>query len=189
MTRMLGMLAIVACLGPSTPALAGDDMPLLVVDGELQIDPGVAVTAPFYFTAADLPVVAIAFSLDLDLDSLVFDPADNDGDGVPDAVSFPLGGAAVTAVDFDATDDDGELDVLLANLSGPLLPEGLFMEIELLPAATGWVSTWLRFSGSPEPSFGDDQGQAVPGSAVVLGPLFTDGFESGDLTGWSGAAP
>ena len=45
-------------------------------------------------------------------------------DGIPDAVTLPAGEPSVVVIDYDADDADGELDVLLANLSGAPLAEG-----------------------------------------------------------------
>jgi hypothetical protein len=175
-------LALAASAGA---VLAGDAGPVLAVDGELRTETGVAVTIPVGFAAGGHTITTVVFSLDLDLDRLGFDPADGDGDGVPDRVRFPQGAPPLTIVDFDAADEQGELDFLLANLSGFPLPEGVLVEIEAEAAGPGYVASWIRFSRNPPPSFGDDQGQSVPGTAVVLGvEIFADGFESGDLCGW-----
>ncbi len=160
--------------------------PELRLDGTLPMTPGVPLFVPVDFTADGFTIAAIAFSLDLDLDRLDFDPSDDDGDGVPDAVILPFGAPGLTLVSFDAGDVDGELDVLLANLSGLPLPEGLLIELEVVPTSGGGVASSIAFSHEPPPSFGDSDGQDVPGTAVVTGAaIFADGFESGDLGAWS----
>ncbi len=136
---------------------------------------------------------AEAFSLEIDLDDLGFDSTDDDGDGILDAVTFPLGEPELVYVAFaaDSADgDDGQLDVMLANLSGLPLLDGLLLEVELLPAADGWVASWIRFSLDPPPSFGGADGLDIRGTWVVLGAeLFADGFESGDLGAWASSSP
>ena len=135
-------------------------------------------------------VSAVAFSLDLDVGRLDLDPADADLDGVPDSITLFGDQPEVVVVNWDAGDADGELDVLLANLSGLPLPEGLIMEFELIPSGGGVVASWIRFSSDPPPSFSDDQGVDLEGTAVVLGALvFADGFESGDVSAWSSSLP
>ena len=157
-----------------------------MADGDLRTNDEDFVDVPIGFSPDGHDITSLVFSIDLDLGFLSFDPADDNGDGVPDAVSFPQGHPSFTFVDFDAADSDGELDVALGDLDGLPLPEGLLIEIRLMPTRFGTVATWLRFSSSPAPSFGNDQGQSVPGDAVVLGvEIFADGFESGDVSAWS----
>ncbi len=166
----------------------GQTGPELIVDGGQQATSGVPIFVPMIFISHGHEITAIAFSLDLDLESLDFDPADDDGDGIPDVVTFPFGAAGLTVVNFDAGDEDGELDVLLAELSGLPFSDGLLMELELFPATAGQVSRWIRFSQDPAPSFGNAQGEDVPGTVRVIGDeIFADNFESGDLSGWSSA--
>ncbi|MCP3980238.1 MAG: hypothetical protein GY716_13110, partial [bacterium] len=133
------------------------------------------------------PITAIAFSLDLDPAGLAFDPTDADLDGVPDAVTLPAGVPPVVVVNYDPADADGELDVLLADLSGTPLPEGVILEIEVTPSQSGTAAEWIRFSEDPPPSFSNDLGEDVCGSIQVLGSgvIFADGFETGDTCFWS----
>ena len=187
--RLLLTLQLLAALTISGNGLLGDELPgpELRLDGTLAMTLGVPLFVPIDFTANGFMITVIAFSLDLDLDRLDFDPSDDDGDGVPDAVLFPLGTPGLTFVTFDAGDSDGELDVLLANLSGLPLPEGLLIELEVVPLTDGTVASSIAFSQHPPASFGDSEGQDVPGTAVVTGAaeIFADGFESGDLGAWS----
>ncbi len=185
MKATLRLLLILHLLAAAT--VSGDEPPgpALLIDGTLPMTPSVPLFVPIDFSANDFMICAIAFSLDLD--RLDFDDRDDDGDGVPDAVRFPLGAPALTFVTFDAEDDGGELDILLANLSGLPLPEGLLIELEIVPASCGWVASAIAFSSEPQVSFGDCDGLDVQGIAVVVtgGAIFADGFESGDLCAWS----
>ncbi len=171
-----------SCGDPVPPPASG---PQLVFDGTLPLSPGVPVVVPLDFASDGYGVTAIALSFDIDLTQLAFDPTDGDGDGVPDSVTFPAGAPALTLVSFDADDEDGELDLLLADLSNQPFADGTLLEIELLPAVGGLAAHRLRFSRDPPASFGDAEGREVPGTAVVAGvEIFSDGFESGDLSAW-----
>ncbi len=163
--------------------------PELIIDGT----GGVTLGVPHY-VAVELAgsqafdVTSIAFSLDIQPDLLSFDPVDGDGDGTIDDVTFPLGAPGLASVTYDVGDGDGELDFLLANLSGLALPDGPLVELEFMPLRNGCLSAGIRFSVAPPASFGSSQGQDVPGTAVVIGGcLFADGFELGDLSAWSQA--
>ncbi len=161
------------------PGLFIDDMP--------PVSAGVLESVPVVLAASSDAIGGVAFSLDLDPARLSFDPTDSDGDGLPDAVSFPVGSPGMTWVEFDAADTGGELDLLLAELSGAALNSGVVLEIELLPQAAGHLSSGLRFSSAVQPSFGSVYGVSIPGRAELT--LFVDGFESGDTGVWSRTVP
>ncbi len=164
--------------------------PQLIIDGTVQVILGVPVHVQVEFVGQAFDVTSVAFSLDLQTELMSFDEADDDGDDMYDDVTFPLGAPALAHVEYDETDDDGELDFLLANLSGLPLPDGPLVEIEFLPSRDGCLSAGIRFSSDPLPSFGNSEGQDVEGTAVVTGGcLFADGFESGDLSAWSQVVP
>ncbi len=193
-THLLLPTVIFLLLAWATAAAEGQESrPLLVLHGDQQTSQGVPVFVPVDLIKSGYDVTAVAFSLAIGLDDLRFDPADDDGDGIPDDVAFPLGQPELVYVAFEADGDDGDdgrLDVMLANLSGLPLLDGLLLEVELLPAASGWVASWIRFSLDPAPSFGGADGQDIPGTWVVTGArLFTDGFESGGLGAWASASP
>ena len=126
------------------------------------------------------------FSIDIDTRRLRFNPADHDMDGVPDAVTLPQGRPSLTYVVYDPDDESGELDVMLANLSGAPLPEGTIMVVKLRPRRRGSVFSRVDFADDPEASFGTPQGQTVEGVTLKLGGgIFADGFETGDTRRWS----
>ncbi len=184
--RCLTAVAFLAAGLLAAGAAGAQPGPTLVLDGSLPTVPQVQVAVPLGFTNGGHAITAIAFSLDLDPAGLAFDPTDSEPDGVPDSVTLPAGMPQIVVVDYDPADVDGELDVLLANLSGPPLPEGVIMEFELTPSQSGIVASWIRFSDDPPPSFSNDQGEDVEGTAIVLGDelIFADGFESGDTSSW-----
>ncbi len=177
------------CLGFLTLGLAtagAQTGPTLVLDAGQPTSPGTPVAVPLGFANQGHAISALVFSFDLDPAGLAFDPTDADGDGIPDSVTLPAGMPSIAVVVYDATDLDGELDVLLANLSGAPLAEGVILELELTAHHNGSAASWIGFSDDPPPSFGNAQGQNVEGTAVVLGPalVFADGFESGDTSAW-----
>ncbi len=163
-SKHCGWIILVLAATVSAQAPPG---PELVLDGSPLLAAGVPVRVAIDFESHGYAITAVAFSLDVDLDRLGFDPADADEDGVPDAANFPFGSPSLTFVRFDAGDPDGELDVLLADLSGQPLIDGLRLEIELLPTAGGRVAEFIRFSQAPPASFGNAQGEDVPGTTVV----------------------
>ncbi len=167
-------------------AAGAQEPPMLVLDARAETSPGIPVVLPLDFSNGGHAITAIAFSLDVDPAGLTFDPTDSDMDGIPDSITLPAGMPSTVVIAWDAADTDGELDVLLANLTGPPLPEGVIMEFELTPVLSGVAGTWIRFSNDPAPSFSNDQGEDVEGIAVVLGSdlIFADGFESGDTGAW-----
>ncbi len=177
------------CLGLLTLGLAtagAQSGPALVLDANQPTSPGIPVAVPLGFADHGHTIAAVVFSFDLDPAGLAFDPTDADMDGIPDAVTLPAGMPSIVVIDYDGTDLDGEIDVLLANLSGTPLAEGVILELELTANQSGTVASWIGFSGDPPPSFSNDQGQDVEGTAVVLDNevVFADGFESGDTSAW-----
>ncbi len=188
LARLWRTLAVVLSVGfLSVGPVDAQSGPTLILDASMQASPPVSVAVPLGFTGGDHTITAIAFSLDLDAAGLAFDPTDADLDGIPDAVTLPAGMPPIVVIDYDPDDPDGEIDVLLADLSGTPLAEGVILEFELTPSQSGTVASWIRFSDDPAPSFANDQGEDVAGTAIVLGSdiLFTDGFESGDTSAWS----
>jgi hypothetical protein len=97
--------------------------------------PGSTVAAPIVLTANGNAVAAAAFTMQID-PALVFDPADADADGVPDAVSFNTPAGFFKMVLYDAP--TRRLQVLVAGLVMPLpvLPDGAFATVHLQGAAS-----------------------------------------------------
>lgn len=165
---------------------AGEPHAVLGLDLTAPAHRGWPVFIPVHLTFEDTTVTALTFSLDIDIDRLRFRPDDDDMDGVPDAVTLPAGMPSMIYVGFDRDQDDGELDFMLANLSGAPLPQGIILKIRMRALSDGDLLDWVRFSTHPSPSFGNAQGQSVDGTTVVFGrAIFADGFESGDTSAWS----
>ncbi len=126
-------------------------------------------------------------ALSLDLDPAVFNPdeIDADSDGVPDLLVFPGGEPGLAVVSFDAADSDGELDLLVADLTMTPLAEGVLLELGVPVDGTWEPPAGLSVSSDPPPSFGSVTGVDV-GGQVYVGEtgIFSDGFESGDTTAW-----
>lgn len=151
---------------------------------------GARVTVPLAFAYEDATINALVFSIDLDTGRLTLDPADDNMDGVPDAVKLPAGMPSITYIGYDPDDTGGEIDVMLANLSGAPLPQGVILIFQLTPVRMGFISSWIGFSDDPPASFGEAQGQTVAGTTLVIGSeIFADGFESGDTSAWQNAGP
>ncbi len=177
--------ALIAVLLAASPA-AGEPPAVLALDVSARPVAGTPVKVPALFATFESTVTALVFSIDLDASRLLFDPTDSDGDGVPDAVELPEGRPSITFITYDPEDDDGEIDIMLANLSGAPLPEGVILEFTFEAVHGGRLSRWLRYSEDPSPSFGNAQGQNVGGIAIYLDrELFADGFESGDTSAWT----
>lgn len=132
-------------------------------------------------------VGSLAYSLDLDPGVFELSQIDVNGDYVPDHLRFPSGTPGLAFVEFSASDSDGELDILLADLGQAPLAEGVLVEIGI-PAAAA-QTRGFDLAHDPAPSFGSVTGGDLPGIAVVGILLFTDGFESGDTVRWSIALP
>jgi len=157
----------------------------LILDAAVQATQGIPLSVQVAFDNGGQVITALVLSLDLDGDRLTFDPVDADLDGLPDAVTLPAGRPSITVIDYDPADSDGEIDILLAELSGMPLPQGVILSFEMTPGQNGIVASWLDFSDDPPVSFGNDLGQDVEGVTEVLGAeIFVDGFESGDTNAW-----
>lgn len=183
--RVTGLVGLLACLSIAGIA-SGEPQAALVLDASMPVRAGTPVVLPIAFRYDGATISALVFSIDIDSDRLLFDPADNDMDGVPDAVTLPAGMPSIAYIGYDPDGAGGEIDIMLANLSGAPLPQGVILEIELTSTRRGFISNRIRFSDDPTASFGTAQGGNVDGITHVLGhQIFADGFESGDTGAWS----
>ena len=146
--------------------------------------PNQAVVVPLLFTAGGATVASMAFSLDIDLACLQFDPLDADNDYLPDAVQInpALPVDYSVGVNYSAADTDGEIDVTVIDYAPPFppIPDGTLMEITFsvvcnTAPGTSIVSPVL-FSQNPPVSYGAPSGQDVlgtseSGSVLVAVPM------------------
>ena len=167
--------------------------PRLELPADLLVSPDDTVSYPLSFAGNGQAISTVALSFDIDTTRLVFDPTDADLDGIPDSVRFLGTAASVRSVVYDPADLDGELDLLITDLSATpvTLADGTLLEIDFgVPGGEPILSQGLTFGADPGATFGDDQGRRVDGdSEVVVLILFTDGFESGDVSAWATSVP
>lgn len=197
-TLFMALIALPGAKAQSSPAIVSDQPyllqrvqpsqgvyqsgPLLQISSDRTATTGSIITLPISYIGDDTDVSSIAFSLDIDQVCLAFDPSDYNENGLPDAITFhtPLGINVLVAVDL--TDDDGELDIIIADFIPPfaILPDltPLF-EVRLktvCQAEPGKTrEAVVRFSADPEPSFGNTDSEAVSGQAfdglvTIVGP-------------------
>jgi len=153
---------------------------------------------PINFTSNGHSIATTAFSVDFDQTCLAFDPTDTDQDGIPDAVTFNLLGAFNASVTFDEGDSDGELDFFVADVLPPLasLPDGALATIVFTttcqPDPGASIISPVGFSDDPSASFGNTDGQSVPGTTTdgsvkilpeIAGDCNSDGaVDAGDIS-------
>lgn len=117
------------------------------------------VSVPISFIGRGHAIATTDFSLDLPETCLSFDPHDTDQDGIPDAISFSLPPAFQPTVDFDATDTNGEIDIVIADTVAPLasLPDSVIATVELnvncRPTPGTTLTATLAFANAPWASF------------------------------------
>lgn len=146
--------------------------PVLSLPAAAEPGAGGLVTVPVLLTTNGAQVAGLIVSLDLDQNCLVFDPADADGSGIPDAVAVSAPADFQVAVSYDAADADSELDVVIADFSPPhaLLPDGELVSVRLAVAC--WPPQGetrdlaLPFSMAPAASFSLPSGGSLYGSTV-----------------------
>ncbi len=175
-----------ACSGGSNVKPTGQPVPLgqavsldgpaLAIPDDVPASPAGSANVPVNYTANGHSISSVILSVDYDEEWLSFDATDGNGDGIPDTVTFNLPSAFNGSVTFDATDTDGELDFFMADLFPPLasLSDGEIVSIELdVGEAPGGTVTVVGFSQDPAASFGNTEGQSVPGTtddgSVIIG--------------------
>ena len=131
---------------------------------------GGKVDVPVSFRSHGHQVATILFSLDIDAGRATVDGADKDGDDVPDAIRVGLPAIFQPMVSYDATDADGELDVLITAMQAPLpaMPDGTVLTVTLSAkaGASGNLGSAVTFALQPAASFGSTTGQSVTGRVV-----------------------
>lgn len=123
-------------------------------------------TLPVVFDPGDGQISSLVFSLAYDPRRLQLDPADKDGDGVPDVISLnlPPGYTGSAVVDHE----HGRLHIMVADPMAPLsaLPKGTLLSVawdrrDDQPVHEAVES--IIFAKEQLPSFGDTLGRSVQG--------------------------
>jgi len=153
----------------SAAAIAG---PQLSISTNIPANPNSTVVVPVTFTSNGNNIASTVFSIDYDETWLSFD------ENLPNALEFTLPPEFAGQCTPDQTDPDGEIDCFIIDPLVPLasLPDGVVLNIKLktknpltsMSAKVGFSTT------SPPASFGDINGQSIPGStldgSVQIGP-------------------
>lgn len=157
----------------STRQLHQEDGPQLVVGAELSVAAGNNITIPIALRTDGNVIAGIGLSIDFDETCLSFDPLDADNSGVPDSVSFDMSPQFFPSVSYDATDIDGEIDIIIADFSPPF---AALAETEALinivfgttcqPQSDVGQTAAVTFSQQPAVSFSDPTGRSIAGEAI-----------------------
>lgn len=152
----------------SAYVLRSQGLPSLSIASNVPTPSGIPVSVPIVFSGNGSEISAVAFSVDFDETCLEFDPADLDGNGIPDAISFSVPAGMTSSAVFSAADTEGEVDIVIADFSSPLstLIDGTVAAVTLTPTcAPGETSRLVpvRFGASPSTSFGTASGESTPG--------------------------
>lgn len=141
---------------------------------EVATAPGSQVTLSASYTAKGNNISSLLFSIDYDQTRLAFDPTDQNGDGIPEAIQFSSSlPSNIKTVAFAASDTTGELDFLIADLSASprTVPDGVIFTITFVASANTAGTAFVNFTTSPAPSFGSATGDvtgSIDGGAVVI---------------------
>lgn len=166
-----------------TPHLYAASMPRLFIPGGLAAPVGSLVDVPIAFDSGGTHVAAISFSLDYGHECLAFDPADQDKNGLPDALLFNAPAQFFPSVAVHAAEQHGRIDIILADYIPPLaaLPDtSALVTIQfriVCPVAPGLTqNAHVRFAAAPAVGFSDPAGRAIAGAAYdgtvqVIGAL------------------
>jgi Tol biopolymer transport system component len=149
----------------ATKTSLASTQPELKIAGTVPARPGERVVVPVRLQTQGSPVNSLIFSIDFDQTWLNFNPADANGDGIPDAVSFLLPAGYFASAVYEPTDLDGELDVVLFPPSpAAVLDDGLFMSVAFTAGGpAGSFVAQVRSSNDPAASFGSVNGQSLAG--------------------------
>lgn len=143
--------------------------PSLTIAQRIPLNSDGSATVPVAFAGDGATVAGVLFSVDYDAACLVFNPADADGDGRPDAALFSLPPGFIPSFSYDPHDSDGEIDVVIADYSPPYatLPDSAVLTLRFyaacVPADDSTVETMVRFSTAPGASFSMPSGSSIPG--------------------------
>lgn len=166
-----------ACTGQDLNAVAATTTTTatLAVDTGLQAEAGATVNVPIRLSNAGNHVAAATFALAFKADQLSFDPTDNNGDGLPDAIHFTIPQSMVASVHYNIELSRIEVAVYGINLPMPLLADGALANITLQ------VKPDITVERAPLAlelaSLGDDAGQTVELTASGADVQITSSIE------------
>ncbi len=155
------------------------NLPVLSAASRMPALQGRVASLPVEFRSNGHEVAGLSFSLDYDQTCLAFDPADNDGDGLPDGIQFSLPARFEGAASFDPAREAGEIAVSLADSAWPRagLPDGVLATVDLQavcrPDGAGPIAA-VGFAADPPAVFSDLASQTMPGftmdGSIVIVP-------------------
>jgi len=170
---LLALLVVGGALCAQLLTVRAQSAPQLYIAGNLHVAEGGRIAVPVSYQAHGNDIAALVFSVDYDETCLSLDLTDADHNGRPDSILPLIPTGMVASITVDATDTDGEIDVIVADYVPPFR---VFTDTEALllisftascrPPAGGEQRAPVNFSTDPSPSFGKASGQEVTGVAT-----------------------
>lgn len=140
---------------------------------------GAPVVVPINYISGGAMIASTIFSVDYAQECLAFDQTDGDDNSIPDSIVFNVPGAFVRTVQLDASDLDGELDFSIFDPSPPFSSlitgtiAAITFSVTCKPGVGETISAPILFASSPPISFGNTNGESVPGSSSAGSVLIT----------------
>ena len=163
---LFGTIGVVFGIGPRIQAgLAAQlDSPSLSIPLKIPAQPNSTVTIPVQFTANGSQISSVVFAIDYNETWLSYDSS------LPNSIVFNLPPDFVGSCAPDTADVNGEIKCFIMDPVVPLasLPNSVVLSVRLRTKnPSSPTEAKVGFSqDSPPPSFGDNQGQSVPGSTI-----------------------
>ncbi len=135
-----------------------------------------AITVSYRAASAGQPggegLAAMAFAVAFDPEQFSLDPADSDGDGIPDAIQSILPGDFTLFV--SAQPEAGRVEIVIADFSRPFssLPSGDLVSIVLRALEGQSGSIDVSISEQPQASAANSQGQVRQFNEILPGVVF-----------------
>ena len=162
--RQFGNLS--RAVGHSAVAAAPAADPSLTGAALVPAAAGGVVSLPFEFKNAGNAIDTVFFVLSYDATLLTLDPADGNGDGIPDDLTITLPDGYVALVEATNQQGEGRIQVLIYNDSSTVtrIPAGQLIDIQfdVAPIKIPLV-TEVIFLNSPAPFFVDNKDNVIPG--------------------------
>lgn len=152
--------------GKSARAAAPVAAPSLIAAALVPAAAGGVASLPLEFKNGGNAIDTIFFVLSYDATLLTVDPADGDGDDIPDALAITLPEGYVALVEVTHQQGKGRIQVLIYNDNSTVtrIPGGPLINIQFdVAPITFPLVTEVIFLGSPAPFFVDNKDNIVPG--------------------------